>query len=194
MFAALYLRLFSRNIYVIYFTGGYILNAYRKLKTLYLVRHAKSGWSIQDQTDIDRPLSERGYKDAHLVSEYLYKKKVAPSIIISSPAVRAMSTALIFAETLHYSREAIVIKDDLYETDRKEYLSILQALDDEHPSAMIFAHNPIITETAHYLSDKPVEDMPTCCLVALSFNTPSWQFIAKRTGSFQFLLSPSVIK
>jgi phosphohistidine phosphatase len=163
------------------------------LKTLYLIRHAKSGWSIEDQPDADRPLNERGYKDAHLVSEYLHKEEVKPDVIISSPAVRAMTTALIFAGKLHYPKEALLLNEDLYDTDKEKYLSTIHSIDDRYSKAMLFGHNPIITETSHYLAEKAIEEMPTCCVIALTFEADLWHKIAKKSGLLDFFLSSAMI-
>jgi len=164
------------------------------MKTLYLVRHAKSSWAAESQPDIDRPLNERGYADAHLVSKNLHKQKLRPDVIISSPAIRAISTALIFAGNLPYSKEDILIRPSLYESGREEYLTCIHAIDDSFSSAMLFGHNPTISETAAYLLPKYHEDMSTCCVIGIEFKVNSWQELLKNTGILSLQLTPSTLK
>lgn len=160
------------------------------MKTLYLVRHAKSSWAAESQPDIDRPLNERGYADAHAVSKHLHKIIGRPDVIISSPAIRAMSTALIFAGNLRYSKDDILIRTMLYESSKTEYLECLHAIDDGFSSAMVFGHNPVISETAEYLIPRHNEDMPTCCVISVEFLANSWVDLTKNGGVLKLHLNP----
>ena len=99
------------------------------MKTLFLVRHAKSSWTQLHLPDIDRPLNERGYNDAHLVSKTMLHKTKLPDQMISSSAVRAMTTALIFARTFAYPEEKIQIESQLYETTVQDYFCLLYTSD-----------------------------------------------------------------
>ena len=100
------------------------------MKTLFLVRHAKSSWTQLHLPDIDRPLNERGYNDAHLVSKTMLHKTKLPDQMISSSAVRAMTTALIFARTFAYPEEKIQIESQLYETTVQDYLHVISRVSD----------------------------------------------------------------
>src|SRR5688572_13126040 len=108
------------------------------MKTLYLVRHAKSDWQHETLTDIDRPLNERGYKDAHLISLYLRSQHLKPGIIITSAAIRAMSTALIFARNLDYPAEKINVSTALYESGPAAYLDVIRKTSPEFAVVMLF--------------------------------------------------------
>ena len=96
------------------------------MKTLYLVRHAKSDWSIENLQDIDRPLSARGYLNAHQMSIIL-KNFFLPDLIISSHAIRAISTALIFSRNLDCNPSMIAIKKSLYESSVKDYINCISS-------------------------------------------------------------------
>lgn len=136
------------------------------MKTLYLVRHAKSDWNNGELLDVDRPLNARGYRDAHFMSKLLKEKKLLPELIISSPAVRAISTALIFARNFNFKHSTIVIKDELYESSVNHYLQCITELDDKIKNVMIVGHNPLLTDLANTLTIT-VADMPTCSIAGI---------------------------
>ncbi len=149
------------------------------MKKLFLVRHAKSDWNNATLKDIERPLNERGYSNANAISQRLTE---APDLMVTSPAVRAASTALIFARNLNYNANAILIKKELYETSVKDYLSMIRKTDNACQSLMLFAHNPIISELAYALTgDLPME-MPTCCIAGIQFNTYTWKDLKVKSG------------
>lgn len=151
------------------------------MKTIYLVRHAKSSWGVASIADIDRPLNERGYTDAYEMAKRLQKKSIIAHIV-SSPATRAISTALIFARVCNADVKKIDICDLLYESDIKRYTSVLSALSDEHSTVLLFGHNPIITEFANFFGGCGIESMPTCGIVGIEFNEISWKSAGSAKG------------
>ena len=164
------------------------------MKTLYLLRHAKSDWGNSDLLDIDRPLNERGYSDAVRMSQFLKENKVSPDLIISSPAIRAISTALIFTRNLDYNTSEIAIQPDLYESSLKKHLSCISKIDSKHKSAMLFAHNPFISETANTLTDALNTEMQTCAVVGISFDDCNeWSDVAKIKGKLELYEFPKNI-
>ena len=152
------------------------------MKTLYLVRHAKSDWENRNLLDIERHLNERGYSNANMMSKSLKEKKITPNLIISSPAVRALSTALIFARNLNYSPNTILIKEELYETSVKDYLSVISTIKDEFNTIFLFAHNPTISSLADALTKTLPIEMPTCALAGINFDMNSWADIKIKKG------------
>ena len=155
------------------------------MKTLYLVRHAKSSWNIGGIDDIDRPLNERGYTDAHAMAKRL-SKKLQPGSIISSPAIRAVSTALIFSRVFETEASAIQIHPLLYDTGPKQYLQVIGALSDEHSSAFLFGHNPVITETANMLGGTQLIDVATTGIVGIEFEVMTWKKVKEAHGRMIF--------
>jgi phosphohistidine phosphatase len=145
------------------------------VKTLYLIRHGKSSWNIDGISDIDRPLNERGYADAHLMARRLKKKAGSGGLIVSSPAIRAVSTALIFSRVFEMEASAIQLHSLLYETGSKQYLQVIGSLSDEYATAFLFAHNPVITETANMLAGIHLVDMPTTGIVGIQFDVMTWK-------------------
>lgn len=156
------------------------------MKTLFLVRHAKSEWANESLSDIDRPLNARGYKDAHFMSGQMKKNKLIPEQIITSPAIRATSTALIFARNLDYDYATIQIKKMLYETSVKEYLSVISETENSKNSLMLFAHNPTLTLLANSLTKPFTENIPTCGIVGIQFKIKDWNEVLT-TGGELFL-------
>lgn len=152
------------------------------MKILYLIRHAKSSWDNQDQTDFERPLNKRGEHDAPLMANILNKKKVEPDLIISSPAKRAFSTALIFAEKLDYNLNSVKTDDRIYEAGMRELMTLVREIDNRNKTVMIFGHNPGLTSFTNLLGDKFIPGMPTCSIVGLEFDATKWAQVERHSG------------
>lgn len=153
------------------------------MKTLYLIRHAKSDWAIEHLSDIDRPLNARGYSDAQKMSTVLKQKNILPDFIISSPAVRAFSTALIFCRNLNHDPKKILLDKNLYDTNVKDYLNSISKIDDRHQTVFLFGHNPTITNTANTLTTSITEEMPTCCIAGIQSNQSHWKEFDKKSNA-----------
>ena len=149
------------------------------MKELFLIRHAKSDWDNPLLADIERPLNERGYSNAHLMS---LRFKKSPDLIITSPAVRAASTALIFSKNLNYEPNNLLIKRELYESTVKKYLSIVQQIDNKYNTVILFAHNPTISEFADSLVNALPMEMPTCAIAGIGFQIENWADIKPKSG------------
>ena len=159
------------------------------MKTLFLVRHAKSDWSIPGLGDYDRPLNQRGYVDAHKMGSYL--KTTSPhTLFVSSAAVRAISTALIIAKEINYPQEKISIHPELYEAEPNIYRQILKSADDRFESLYIFGHNPTISLVIGMLSGTNIDEVPTCSVTILKFNTAFWNETISSKGSIVNQLYP----
>ena len=148
------------------------------MKTLFLIRHAKSSRDDPALADKDRPLNDRGQRDAPKMGKRLAKRHVAPDLILSSPATRALKTAQIIAKKLDYKRKNILVNDRLYAVEASELLDVLRKLGDAVECAMLVGHNPELTELAHRLSSK-INRMPTCAVAELTFDAKSWSRIGK---------------
>jgi len=148
------------------------------MKTLFLIRHAKSSWGDTALPDEDRPLNDRGRRDAPKMGERLAKRDVKPDLILSSPAMRAVKTAEIIAKKLDYGRKDIVVDDRLYAVGADDLLDVIHKLSDKLDRVMLFGHNPELTELAHRLSSK-ITHMPTCAVAEFTFDAKSWSKIGK---------------
>ena len=159
-------------------------------KTLFIVRHGKSSWDYPAVSDIDRPLKDRGIKDAYEMANRILKKEFRPDSIISSPAVRALHTAIIFSRVLEFPCDEIIINQDIYLADVQEIMSVITATDDSRKALMIFGHNPGLTELANFLSGLNIENLPTTGLIILKFKTESWKGINRKCLSGELFDSP----
>lgn len=150
------------------------------MKKLYLVRHAKSSWKEEGLQDIDRPLKGRGIRDAYTTSEWLRKQGDRPEVLISSPATRALHTALIFAKNLDVQYSDIEIRDKLYEATIADLFSLVHGLDDQWQAVMIFSHNPTLTQFVNKCIDHRIDNVPTTGVACLSFAQKRWSDIDKK--------------
>ena len=160
------------------------------MKTLYLVRHAKSSWNHPELTDIKRPLNKRGKRDAPFMGNLLAKGKIKVDQIISSPAIRAYSTAKIFASAIGYPLENINLDKNIYEADSYDLLQIIHGLDNKIDFVMLFGHNPGLTELYNKLSNKPIGNLPTCAATAIEFDIKYWEEVETFTGKLKFFEYP----
>ncbi len=159
------------------------------MKTLYLVRHAKSSWKDSSLDDIERPLNKRGKRDAPFMGELLKEKGINPELIISSSAKRASKTAQAIAEQIGYPKKDIIFDEEIYEASSRELIDYIKQLDDKFNSVMLFGHNPGFTMLNNYLSKKYIDNIPTCGIVALEFNN-SWKDIGKNSAKYLFFDYP----
>lgn len=146
------------------------------MKTLALVRHAKSPRSEVALSDKKRPLAARGRRDALKMGKRLAHRKIRPDLILSSPACRALETAKIIARKLDYRSKGIVIENSLYPGRMSELLDLIRMLGDELKCVMLFGHNPALAQLVSYLSGTDAR-MPTCAVAELTFNVKSWSEI-----------------
>jgi phosphohistidine phosphatase len=148
------------------------------MKTLFLIRHAKSSWDDSAVPDKDRLLNDRGRRDAPKMGKRLAKRDVMPDLILSSPARRAVMTAEMIARELDYKLKDIVVDDRLYAGAADDLLKVIHKLGDNLESVMLFGHNPELTELAYRLSSE-ITHMPTCAVAEFTFNAKSWLDIGK---------------
>jgi len=148
------------------------------MKTLFLVRHAKSSRDDTALPDRDRPLADRGKRDVAKMGKRLAERDVKPDLIMSSPAVRALATAEVIATSLGCKRKDIVVTDRLYAGNADDLLDLIQALGDKFEHVMLVGHNPELTELAHRLSGE-ITDLPTCAIAEFTFDAKSWPDIGR---------------
>lgn len=156
------------------------------MKTVYLLRHAKSNWDFEDLSDHDRPLNERGRKDAPLMGRELMSREIELDLILSSSAVRALTTASLVAKELEYDPNAIAIDENIYHADKEELCRIIRQTATEVNGLMAVGHNPVITELANLLSPEHITDMPTAAVVCLRFDCQGWEDIDKENAALLF--------
>ena len=144
------------------------------MKTLILIRHAKSSWKDASLADRDRPLNKRGKRDAPEMGRRLAARGGAPDLIVSSPATRALATARVIAEAVGYPVDGIREDERIYMASPAELLEAIRGLDDGHERVFLFGHNPGLTELVNELSEPALDNVPTCGVVELRLAADRW--------------------
>lgn len=160
------------------------------MRLLTLVRHAKSSWADADLSDFERPLNERGRRDAPRMAAYLRDRLGVPDRLVSSPACRAISTARVFAQTFGIADDAIVIEARIYEASPATLLRLVSGLDDRDRHVMLFGHNPGFSELAQALAHCPFDQLPTCAAVQIELPDDNWRDAGTRPGRVQLFAYP----
>ncbi len=163
------------------------------IKTLYLIRHAKSDWSEKDISDYERGLNKRGIKDLNTMSSYMSLRQITPDVILSSSALRAQITADTLAEKINYT-ERIHYMEELYMTRPETLLNTLRLQDDHYNKIFLIGHNPELTEFANFLIDDHVTKLPTLGIIAIDFNIESWEELDENKGEVDFFIYPKQFK
>lgn len=146
------------------------------MKTLCLIRHAKSSWENPALDDFNRPLNERGLRDAPYMANLLRDTGMQPDLFVSSPANRALTTATIFAQAFDVPPSAILQNNRIYEASSEEIFQIIKTLPNEATTVLLFGHNPTFTLVANYFTAKAtyISNVPTCGIVKIESTEPQW--------------------
>lgn len=145
------------------------------MKTLILIRHAKSSRDDPFLSDRERPLSKRGKRDAPYMARLLNERGPRPDLIVSSPAKRALKTAKIFAEILGYPKKRIRVSEEIYLQGLGALLETVAGLDDALETACLVGHNPDLTELLDRLAAAGIDDIPTCAITVVEFDAAAWR-------------------
>ena len=149
------------------------------MKSLTIVRHAKSSWKNRGLSDRERPLNKRGNRDAPIMGQRLAAAGIRPSQIISSPAVRAWTTARIFAKELGYPTEFLQREDGLYLASLDNLLDVIATQDSGFNNLMLFGHNPGLTDLVNYLVPGLTNNLPTAGVVSVELDCDDWMLYDK---------------
>lgn len=161
------------------------------MKTLLLLRHAKSSWDNPDISDFDRPLNSRGLEAAPAMGGVLYKNDLQPQKILSSPAKRAKQTAILIKETAQLEAK-ITYVEGIYEASPLRLLSIVSEIEDKVESVLLIGHNPGLESFVKMLTRESYE-MPTATLVRIELNVESWQDVTVNRGKVSLYVRPKDI-
>ncbi len=160
------------------------------MKKLLIIRHAKSSWSSLEMEDFDRPLNDRGNHDAPMMAKRLLKKNIEIDAFVSSPAVRALTTATYFAKAYDQKPKHIIQVPTLYEAPISVFFHVVSKLDDSIKTAAIFAHNPGITDFVDSLTQERIDNVPTCGIFAIKIDTENWEYFSDAAKEFLFFDYP----
>ncbi len=144
------------------------------MKTLTVLRHAKSSWKDSSLSDHDRPLNSRGERDAPVIAARIQKAGIRPSLILTSTAVRAWTTAKVVANEISYPTEFLQRHERLYHAGVRRIIEVLSEQDVGINSIMIVGHNPGLTDFANYLVPGLTHNIPTCGVVSMIIDSDDW--------------------
>jgi len=151
------------------------------MKTLYIIRHAKSSWSFNQLDDFNRPLGKRGRKDVLEMGKHVASKHTCPNQFITSSASRAFYTALHYADSWGFPEQEISIEPALYHADEDEIIELIKN-DAREDKLAIFGHNPGFTGLANLLTGKYIDNIPTCAVYVIEFDIREWDDIENVKG------------
>lgn len=162
------------------------------MKSLIIIRHAKSSWDITTVDDFDRPLNDRGKNDAPEMAKRLLKEKIKIDAFISSPAKRAKKTAQLFIDEFQRSKDDIIYIPELYNVSSAVLYKVAESIEDKYSSAAIFSHNPGVTDFANSLTTFKIDDMPTCGIFAIKVHSDKWKDFQNAQKEFWFFNYPKL--
>lgn len=144
------------------------------MRSLYLIRHAKSSWEHPGLRDFLRPLNDRGIRDAPQMAKLLAGLVDKPVLMLSSPAKRALTTAQYFADAFEAPHETIRPVQEIYESQPLDIMRIISALPADAERVLLFGHNPTLTEFANQFTQQAIDNIPTCGIVRIDSDAPDW--------------------
>lgn len=160
------------------------------MKHLLLARHGKPSWAHKEIPDLDRPLKASGLEETYRMAEWLHKQKVPVDLIITSPATRAVQTALIFSRELRYPSYRIEINDELYNGDKSQLVKFLHSMDDRYDNIMLIGHDPALTNLYNHLTKESIEKIPSSGLAYMQVKSTNFSGLKKGRCKGKFLKSP----
>ena len=164
------------------------------MKTLLIIRHAKSSWDIGSLSDFERPLNDRGKKDAPEMAKRLLNKKILIDVFISSPAKRAKKTAEFFCSVYNRKEEDIIFISALYHASATTFYETVEQINDTFTSAALFSHNPGITTFANELIQSVnIDNMPTCGIFAIKIDSDNCKDFRKSKKELLFFDYPKIV-
>ncbi|MEO6537113.1 MAG: histidine phosphatase family protein [Ferruginibacter sp.] len=161
------------------------------MKTILVIRHAKSSWANMDEADFERNLNERGKKDAPEMAERLRSKKIAIDAFISSPAKRAKKTCEAFCDVYKQEKGKIIFIDKLYHAAVPSFYEVIEKIDGIYKNVALFSHNPGITDFVNSLCEGvKIDNMPTCAVFSVEADTKNWKEFGSAKKKFLFFDYP----
>jgi len=162
------------------------------MKTIFLLRHAKSSWKDQSLPDFERPLNRRGRQAAETIGRYLRAKEIVPDLVLSSTAVRARETIEIVVKTAKWRTE-VRYDERIYEAGAMRLLAIVSQIENDRKTVLVVGHNPGMEEFLQLLSGK-IEQIPTGGLAKLVLKTSKWLAVLDKKASLEWLIRPREVE
>lgn len=162
------------------------------MKELLIIRHAKSSWNNAFSGDFERPLNDRGHRDAPRMAEKMKLRGVNIQAFLSSTANRALTTATYFAEAYGKTKNDILLFPQLYHAPELVFYKVIKTIPSEINTAAVFSHNPGITEFVNGLTETRIDNMPTCAIFAIQIESDSWEDFSTAKKRFWFFDYPKL--
>ena len=160
------------------------------MRRLYLCRHAKSSWTDAGTRDHDRPLNERGFRNAPFMAKEFIAKQEPVDLLVSSTALRAITTARSFANELGIDPGSIIQNAAIYHADVSTLMNVINGLPANASRVMLFGHNPGFTHLLDHLTDAGVDNIPTCGLVRIDMDIDDWRGASRHLGTMHWFDYP----
>jgi phosphohistidine phosphatase len=160
------------------------------MRLLTLVRYATSSWDYSELCDFERPLNDRGRRDAPAMARRLLKIPPRLDLLMASPATRAFTTARLFADEFGIKTQDVAVDAKIYDASVDALLRVVRGLDDGARHVGLFGHNPGMSELAHLLAECPFDEMPTCATARFEFAAKSWADVGPGDGKLVHYMYP----
>jgi phosphohistidine phosphatase len=160
------------------------------MKTLYLIRHAKSDWNNSELTDFQRTLNKRGLNDAPFMAKKLNELDFQPDHIVCSSSQRTSTTAKLICKGINFPLKEVSFDQSIYEASLTTLISIVNSLPNNKNDIVIIGHNPSITGLSNYLTDNYIGNMPTCSIVKIELEIDNWYEVIGGIGIQKFFIYP----
>jgi phosphohistidine phosphatase len=164
------------------------------MKTLTLLRHAKSCWSDTSLNDFERPLNKRGKRDAPFIAKKLVEQDFSPQVILASPAKRARITTTFVAQELNFPLQKITWDKSIYVLGMDYLVKLIQKQHSEYEHILLVGHNFELTDFANFLCVKEVENIPTMGVYSMNMEIDSWSEVGNKCAELAFFEYPKLYK
>lgn len=164
------------------------------MKTVYIVRHAKSSWDFPQLEDHERPIIDKGIKRTERIIDFLQQKSVKVDLLYASHAVRSAETARMLAPAVGVEPNQIVIEPEIYNGGTNAISDLIYGLPNNVNSVMIVGHNPVVSDFVNEYADEHIDWLPTSAVVALRFDTDAWEKIDEANVKTDFIVTPLMLK
>lgn len=162
------------------------------MKQVLIIRHAKSSWNNAFSGDFERPLNDRGHRDAPRMAEKIKARDISIQAFLSSTANRALTTAVYFAEAYGKTKKDILLHPELYHAPELVFYDVIKTIPAEIDTAAVFSHNPGITAFVNGLTETRIDNMPTCGIFAIQFESNRWEDFNTAKKRFWFFDYPKL--
>jgi phosphohistidine phosphatase len=163
------------------------------MKSIYLIRHSKSSWDTHGKSDFDRTLTEEGHQIAEHMATFLKNQDIKPDLLLSSPAIRTLTTCKYFATAFDITQTSIKTVLSLYNATRQDLMEAIQSIDNQFNTVLLICHNPSVSDVLDLFVADFVPEVTTCGIANFTLNSNSWRDFNVNKAEFKALWEPQNI-